>query len=109
MVSERFNLFKDKHQIIKSVTVGINIFLILFLLSLLSNNILIAESSLIFVISFYVLIAFILFNLPIQRIDDIITGKIRITFSKKLLLGFVFILFSFLILFLTRLGGDYNV
>jgi len=103
-VAERLDLFKDKQLIVNGITIGVNIFLVLFLLNLLANNIIIAESSFVFVICFYILIAFMLFNLPFKRMYEVLVGKNKIGLSQgRLFVWFLFIFLSFVILLSSRI------
>jgi len=81
---------------------GINIFLILLVLNLLSLNIGIFEQSFILAFTLYLLVGILLLNLPLKKLFLIIRKK-NTEHADKILAGFLLILFSFILLIFTKM------
>ena len=81
---------------------GINIFLILLVLNLLSLNMGIFEQSFILAFTLYILISVLLLNLPLKKLYLIIRRKNK-EHLYKILAGLILILFSFILLLFTKM------
>lgn len=81
---------------------GINIFLILLVLNLLSLNMGIFEQSFILAFTLYILIGILLLNLPLKKLYLIIRRKNK-EHLYKILAGLILILFSFVLLLFTKM------
>ena len=81
---------------------GINIFLILLILNLLSLNIGIFEQSFILAFTLYLLVGILLLNLPLKKLFLIIRKK-NTGHVDKILAGLLLILFSFILLLFTKM------
>ena len=81
---------------------GINIFLILLILNLLSLNIGIFEQSFILAFTLYLLVGILLLNLPLKKLFLIIRKK-NTGHVDKILAGLLLILFSFILLIFTKM------
>ncbi|MCK5113040.1 MAG: hypothetical protein KAQ84_05800, partial [Thermoplasmatales archaeon] len=81
---------------------GINIFLILLVLNLLSLNMGIFEQSFTLAFTFYILIGILLLNLPLKKLYLIIRRKNK-EHLDKILAGLLLILFSFILLIFTKM------
>lgn len=81
---------------------GINIFLVLLVLNLLSLNIGIFEQSFILAFTLYLLAGILLLNLPLKKLFLIIRKK-NTGHVDKILAGLLLILFSFILLIFTKM------
>jgi hypothetical protein len=99
-VTKYLNTLKNKAVLQESIISASNIFLILLVLNILSLNLGMFEQSFMVILSFYVLIALLIFNLPLKKIILIIKKKNSGKF-EKIILGIAIIFLSFILLLLT--------
>jgi len=105
MFGEKYSKVVKNKKLLKTVlTRGLNIFLILLALNLLSINLAIVDSSFMLVSTIYVLLGVIIVNLPFQKLYNTIkrrnAGK---TSFYKTVAGLLLIIFSFILLLATNI------
>lgn len=95
-----FKELENRALLKEVITSGINIFLILLALNLLSINLAIVDSFFMVICTIYVLIAFIVFNLRFKKIYNIFKKDTPLgkKYFYKLLAGLILIIFSFFLL-----------
>ena len=105
MIREKYSkIVRDRILLTKSLTGGLNIALILLALNLLSINLAIVESSFMLLITVYLLIGVILFNLPFKKLGSILRRKNKEkTSSFQIIVGILLIIFSFILLIATKI------
>lgn len=92
---------KDKKIVASTLTTDINLLLIFLVLNALSSNLGIYDQSLMLVFSIYLLVGFVLLNLPLKKTCHAIIGNhpLRI----KILFGLFLVVLSFLLLLFTEI------
>ncbi len=94
-------LIKDKVLLKNILISGINISIILLVLNLLSLNLFICESAFVLISSIFLLLGMIIFNLHFKEIFKKLI-KSKETTANKTLIGIILIIFSFVLLLVTK-------
>ena len=96
-----FETLKDEKRVASALTMAFNIIVILLVLNTLSCNLGIFDQSLMLVFTIYLLVGFILINLPIKKTFCALIQDHR--FQWKILFGLFLVILSFLLLLFTEI------
>jgi len=87
---------KIRKNLPSNILFGINFFLILFLINLLSNNLGLFNQSFIYALSIFILISIISLNIPLYKLYQIFKNKNKVQ-SIKIIIGVIFFIIYLII------------